>query len=198
MDATQHIDEIIADVFRKTGCKLDRDDPVTIAGLYNRTFIEETVAAAVRESELRLVGALDTASKQWVAKTDEQVARISNIVLDGARNSAKEELPRVKREIYALKDVVLEQIRTSTKTTTSTGTAVAMILGALLIAAASFAAGTYVNGRQLVLSKADTQDIEIGRTWHKIAPKLDQPTREKLVNLLEGQNDHPPPSPPHS
>ena len=179
------IEELCAEIYRLTGQKVTRDDPILLAALFQSELINkagENAAALFQDTVAKSVAQLADAVKEereQAASLDKSVASAFQQIAGGARKMGEQELASIQGKFARMASETLDQVRREAAARAPGGlwwkASAVFLVGAL-----AGLAGGFTIGEGLAPKLSDDQvrlmhnGILLDGTWSK----LPKPTRE--------------------
>ncbi len=181
------IEQLCAEVYRLTGQKLTRDDPVLLAALFQSELIikaGEHAAALFQDTVARSVAQLAEtvkAEREQAASLDQSVASAFQHIADGAKKMGEQELATIQARFARAASDTLAQVRREAASQAPGGLwwkSAAILLFVLL---AGLAAGFYCGrGQAAKLSDDQLRLMHNGLLLDEAWPRLPKAAREQF------------------
>lgn len=173
------IEELCAEIYRLTGQKVTRDDPILLAALFQSELINkagENAAALFQDTVAKSVALLAEAVKEereQAASLDKSVAGAFQQIADGAKKMGEQELATIQGRFARMASDTLDQVRRESSAGAPGGiwwkASVVFLVGAL-----SGIAGGFTVGKGLAPRLSDDQvrlmhnGMLLDGTWAKL------------------------------
>lgn len=179
------IEELCAEIYRLTGQKVTRDDPILLAALFQSELINkagENAASLFQDTVAKSVAQLAEAVKEereQAASLDKSVASAFQQIAEGAKKVGEQELASIQGKFARMASDTLDQVRREAAARAPGGlwwkASAVFLVGAL-----AGLAGGFIVGKGLAPKLSDDQvrlmhnGMLLDGTW----PKLPKPARE--------------------
>lgn len=179
------IEELCAEIYRLTGQKVTRDDPILLAALFQSELINkagENAAALFQDTVAKSVAQLAEAVKEereQAASLDKSVAGAFQQIADGAKKMGEQELASIQGKFARMASETLDQVRREAAARAPGGlwwkASAVFLVGALTGIAGGFTVG---KGLAPKLSDDQVRLMHNGMLLDGTWPKLPKPARE--------------------
>jgi hypothetical protein len=179
------IEDLCAEIYRLTGQKVTKDDPILLAALFQSELINkagENAAALFQNTVAKSVAQLAEAVKEereQAASLDKSVASAFQQIADGARKISQQELANIQGKFARMASETLEQVRREAAERAPGGqwwkAAVVFLVGAAIGLTGGFVVG---KGITPGLSNDQVRLMHNGMLLDDAWPKLPKASRE--------------------
>lgn len=179
------IEELCAEIYRLTGQKVTRDDPILLAALFQSELINkagEDAANLFKDTVAKSVAQLAEAVKEereQAASLDKSVADAFQQIAEGAKKVGEQELASMQGKFARMASETLDQVRRDAAAKAPGGlwwkASVLVMLGVLAGVAGGFTVGKALAPR---LTDDQVRLMHNGMLLDEAWPKLPKPARE--------------------
>lgn len=191
--------ELVGEIFRLTGQKVDIDDPIVVAALINAQLIRqagEDAMFSIQSAVDQVIGDLSAAVKEE-RKAAADISKSTDLayqkIISMTKAAAQSEVAKMRQQFSEVVIEILEKVRREAGETAPSGWKIKFGILALSVMLLSGAAGlamgmTWFN-KVRPSTALQAQQLSMGKSLMEILPRLDKATKDKLVHLLEKNLD---------
>lgn len=195
MAMTDSRKELVGEIFRLTGQKVDVDDPVVVAALINAQLIRqagEDAMFSIQSAVDLAIGDLSTAVKEE-RKAAAGISKSTDLayqkIISMTKAASQSEVAKMREQFSEVVIEILEKMRSEAGETAPSGWKIKFGMLALSVILLSGAAGLAVGMTWFNTVRPSTalqaQQLSMGKSLMEILPQLDKATKDKLVHQLE-------------
>lgn len=187
--------DLVGEIFKLAGQKVDIDDPIVTAALINSHLIRqagEDAMFSIQSAIDQALTDLSTAVKEE-RKAAADISKSTDLayqkIISMTKTAAHSEVGKMRAQFSDVVMEMLEQVRREAGEAAPSGWKIKfgiLILSVILLSgAAGLAVGATWFGKEPPVTAEQAHQLAIGRAFLALLPKLDKATKEKLALQLE-------------
>lgn len=194
MAMTDSRKELVGEIFRLTGQKVDIDDPVVVAALINAQLIRqagEDAMFSIQSALDQVIGDLSTAVNEE-RKAAADISKATDLayqkIISMTKAAAQSEVVKMRQQFSEVVTEILERVRREAGEQAPSEWKIKFGILALSVMLLSGAAGLAVGMtwfNKVRPTALQAQQLSMGKTLMELLPKMDKATKEKLLHQLE-------------